>query len=114
MGHRRGLAGSQPGSGEFDSDSHHVSSSYTMPPKYVLFKNPIQNDTRAIVRYLDAVGKSCPPTYIVERNHPSWVTALPAILDLVTDTKYIGFAQSISYWEQSSSETDLVNKSISF
>ena len=67
--------------------------------QYTLYKNPIQEDTRAVVRYLQSIGKPCPPTCIIERGYPKWVTSLPSIRDLETDDRFVGFADCLKFWE---------------
>ena len=78
--------------------------------QYTLYKNPIQDDTRAIVRYLESIGKPCPPTYIIERNYPTWVTSLPSIRNLEnleTEDQFVGFAECVKFWENATGVSDL-------
>lgn len=78
---------------------------------YVLYKNPIQLDTLAIVQYLHAQGVgNVLPTHCVERSHPAWVVELPAILDMDTNKRFVGFVECVKYFENMSATTDLVNK----
>lgn len=80
-----------------------------MTRPFGLFKRPVQNDTRAIVRHLESIGKPCPPTYIVERNHPSWVPELPTILDISSGETYVGFDRCVRFWSDVTGEAALAS-----
>ena len=66
---------------------------------YTLFKNPIQLDTHRVVKYLQLQGHELSPTYILERNHPDWVSALPSI-ETDTKEKFIGWDACVEFWER--------------
>lgn len=67
-------------------------------------------DTLAIVRYLFANGyKNMEPRYVIERNHPAWVTELPSIHDENLGT-FIGVKNCYKYFEKVAKITDLQEK----
>lgn len=83
-----------------------------MTAQYVLYKNPIQLDTLAIVRYLHALGHNAQPTSIVERNHP--VATLPAIQDLVSGQMHVGWEECVRFYERRFGVDGLAQKSADF
>ena len=80
---------------------------------YILYKNPVQLDTLAIVQYLSFLGQPCLPSQIIERNHPAWVTDLPSIL--ADDGKvYIGLRECEQYYCKTSGESNLLDRAVAF
>ncbi len=69
--------------------------------KYVLYKNPIQLDTLACVQYLFSKGIDARPSYIVERNYPTFCTDLPTIKSENGDC-YIGLFQCLGFYKEQS------------
>jgi hypothetical protein len=81
---------------------------------YILYKNPIQLDTLEIVHYLHSHGyKHVAPACCIERNHPAWVTMLPAI-ETMGGHRYIGLDMCVQYWETLHGETNLLDKAHKF
>lgn len=80
---------------------------------YILYKNPIQLETLAIVRYLQYSGKPNIPRYCIEINHPSWVTSLPSVEEY-NGTKHVGLDAVVKYYENKSEISDLLKKSEEF
>ena len=79
---------------------------------YILFKNPIQLDTLAIVQYLYYHKIVFLPNEIVERNYPDFITELPTI---VYDKKiYSGLKHVVELYEQISGINNLLQKAIQF
>ena len=76
---------------------------------YILFKNANQPDTRAIVAHLINSGKIYTPTVIVERNHPAWVTRLPAIFCRNTGERFLGLDECVKFWEERTGESGLAD-----
>ena len=66
---------------------------------YVLYKNPIQPNTRKAVSYLAGLGYNVHPTIIVERNYPSWVTQVPSI-ETGTGDRFVGWDRCLQFWER--------------
>ena len=81
---------------------------------YVLYKRPVELDTLNAVQYLHHIGVSVEPQACIERNHPPWVTMLPAIHDLTSQRMYVGLDACISFYEQLSGVSDLLQKSRQF
>lgn len=84
-----------------------------MLPQYTLYKEPVQTDTLAIVRYLYSQGIVLFPTVIVERNHPSGIS-LPAIYEYSTNTLYEGLDECVRFYEEHSGCIDLFMKANRF
>ena len=84
--------------------------------RYVLYKNPVQPDTLAVVRYLHSVLPTLAacPAACVERNHPPRVTELPAVHDLDTDEWFVGPARCVEFFEARSGLSDLARLSREF
>ena len=79
---------------------------------YILYKNPIQLETLAIVQYLHSIGCDVRPFTCIERNHPDWVTELPSIE--TNSKKYIGLNQCISFYEEISNFKNLLSIALQF
>ncbi len=78
--------------------------------QYILYKNPIQLDTLAVVQYLVMEhGLRVEPLCCVERNHPPWVTALPAIEE-GGGQQHVGLYACVQYYERISGISDLLIK----
>ena len=84
--------------------------------RYVLYKNPVQPDTLAVVRYLHSVLPTLAacPAACVERSHPPRVTELPAVHDLDTDEWFVGPARCVEFFEARSGLSDLARLSREF
>jgi hypothetical protein len=80
---------------------------------YILYKNPIQLDTLAIVQYLHSLGCNAQPRLCIERGHPAWVTELPSI-ETSGGQRYIGFDQCIQFYESLSGRSDLLADALAF
>lgn len=81
-------------------------------PQFILYRQPLQVDTLAVVRYLHHIGHPCAPTRCIAGNHPDWVHELPSIQ---TPTKrYIGIGSCLDFWQEQSGVEDLLEKAISF
>lgn len=80
---------------------------------YTLYKNAIQLDTLAVVRYLHSIGCDATPQTIIERNYPEWVTQLPSI-QLSDGTKYVGLTACLAFWEAQSGQDRLFEKAQQF
>lgn len=80
---------------------------------YVLYKNPIQTDTLAIVQYLNSLGIKLLPAYCIELNHSSWVVELPSI-EVFGGRRYIGLRECIGFYESVSGERNLLKKALEF
>jgi hypothetical protein len=74
---------------------------------YTLFKNPIQENTLGIVRFLHANGIILMPQMCIERNHPEWVVDLPCI-ETKNGDRYIGFDECVRFYEEQSKITNIV------
>ena len=85
-----------------------------MTVHYTLFKKPVQLDTLAVIQYLHHLGKDFRPSKIIERNHADWVTQLPSIRDEQTGLKYIGLENCVNFWERSSQQKGLLQRSLSW
>lgn len=66
---------------------------------YTLYKQPIQLETLAIVRYLHAMGVDARPAAIIERMHPAWVTELPAI-ETARGERFVSLRACCEYYER--------------
>jgi hypothetical protein len=80
---------------------------------YILYKNPIQLDTLAIVRFIHFSGKPVIPRYCVEINHPKWVVNLPSIEEY-NGNRHVGINEVVKYYESKTGITDLLKKSEEF
>lgn len=80
---------------------------------YILYKNPIQLDTLAIVQYLHSCGCHAQPKYCIERGHPAWVTELPSI-ETDGGQRYVGLDQCIQFYEHVSGRSDLLKDALAF
>lgn len=78
---------------------------------YTLYKKPIDTETLAIVRFLHHSGYDTRPTYIIERNYPSWVTDLPSIYD---GDYHIGMEACIQFFENKTHIENIKEKSAEF
>lgn len=79
--------------------------------KYILYKNPVQLDTLAIVHYLFSEKNiDLSPHVIFERNHPNWVSSIPSIL--YDDEKFIGLSECIRFYEKYSGITNLLSTAL--
>ncbi len=76
--------------------------------EYILYKNPIQNDTLAIVQYCKSIGIDILPTLVVERNYPHSITNLPAIA--TRSGVYQGLDKCISFYEKITQIDDILQK----
>lgn len=74
---------------------------------YTLYKNPVEESTREIVRHLMALKIYAEPTFIIERNHGPEVTQLPAIKDLKSGEMYIGLDRCLRFYEETYGVTGL-------
>ena len=88
---------------------------------YILYKNPVQPDMLAVVRYLHfATGSDdVRPALIVECNHPEWAAAsLPSIdaLDGETGSRVEarGFDACVAFLERRFGVADLAAKAVAF
>jgi hypothetical protein len=82
---------------------------------YILYKNPIQLDTLEIVQYLYSRGhKNVAPACCIERNHPTWVTMLPAIETMGGCHRYVGLDMCVKYWENLHGVTNLLDNAHKF
>ena len=80
---------------------------------HVLYKEPVQLETLAIVRYLMSVRIDLRPRACVERNHPQWATELPAIED-GAGNRHVGLRACVAFYESASGVEGLVAKSAGF
>lgn len=85
---------------------------YTNSIMYTLYKNPIQLDTLYIVQFLHSIGINFQPSLVIERNYPSFVTDLPTIVH--NNMIYSGIEKVISFYEQNSGITNLLEKAKEF
>jgi len=81
---------------------------------YTLYKNPIQLDTLAIVRYIYYTGINLQPTTCIERNYPESITEIPSILDHDINQIHTGLSNVIKYYEDKTGITNLLEKSLKF
>jgi hypothetical protein len=66
---------------------------------YILYKNPIQNDTLAIVQYIHhQTGQNIGTRVCIERNYPSDITELPSIRE--NGKIHTGLSECIQYFSQ--------------
>ena len=79
---------------------------------YILFKNPIQLDTLAIVQYLYYHKIVFLPTTIVEKNLPDFVSELPTIV--YNKTVYCGLKDCVELYEKISGIKNLLHKALKF
>jgi hypothetical protein len=84
-----------------------------MKPQYVLYKNPIQIDTLAVVQYLYYNGKDVLPSACIERNHPDWVTELPAI-ETYDGIRYVGIWECMRFYEHVTAVRGVLEKALVF
>ena len=66
---------------------------------HILYKNPEQYDTLAIVQYLHYIGKPNEPSSCIERGGPPGLQ-LPSIFDLETGRWYMGILNVVDYYEK--------------
>lgn len=74
---------------------------------YTLYKNPVEESTREIVRHLMSLKIYAKPTFIIERNHGPEVTELPAIKDMESGEMYIGLDRCLQFYEETYGVTGL-------
>lgn len=82
---------------------------------YDLYKEPIQLEILAIVKYLYANKIVLVPKRIIERNHTllnTSITTLPTIV--CGDDIYSGIHEVIRFYEEKSGIQDLLNKALEF
>ena len=80
----------------------------THTTNYILYKNPEQYDTLAIVQYLNHIERPNEPSTCIERGAPPG-TQMPSILDQWTGQWYLGLANVVRYYEERSGITNLLN-----
>lgn len=67
---------------------------------YILYKNPIQLDTLAIIQYVHNINKDVSmPKYIYERNYPLNIKVLPTIYLIDKDKYYEGIDEIIEFYK---------------
>jgi hypothetical protein len=82
---------------------------------YILYKNPVQLDTLAVVQYLHFMGHTdLLPQSIFERCFPGEISQLPAVYDTRDHRLYLGIDEVISFFETRSRVTDLLRKALEF
>lgn len=81
---------------------------------YTLYKHPIQDDTLAIVRYIDHKKYMGVPIICVERNHGIEDNALPAIHDHDTDVWYYGIDNVVSFYQKMTGLKDILHRAMKF
>lgn len=84
-----------------------------MTCKYTLYKNPIDLDTLAMVRYLYANSVVLLPTVIIERKHPEKIV-LPAIYEYETNQLYEGIDECVRFYESKSGMSNLLDLAHAF
>lgn len=82
--------------------------------RYILYKGAIQLDTLAIVQYLKYKGIDMQPVLIVERNHPTWVSHLPAVFSSDEGKHYVGINECAEYYEKCTGIPNLLAAAISW
>jgi hypothetical protein len=80
---------------------------------YILYKNPIQTDTLAIVQYLHSNGINIIPTHCIERNHPIWAVELPSI-ETTDGKKYVGLNQCIEFYQHATGKNNILKEALVF
>ena len=73
---------------------------------YVLFKNAVQLDTLAVIRYLHsrhAPQVSVAPTTCVERRWPEWAAHRPSI-ETADGRRFVGLDECIRFWSDLTGE----------
>jgi hypothetical protein len=81
---------------------------------YILFKQPNQLDTLAIVQYAYYRGIDIQPKACVERNYPSYVNEIPSLLDVKENVLYEGIDEVVNYYEKISGIPDILTKATAF
>jgi hypothetical protein len=82
--------------------------------RHIIYKNPVQLDTLAIMQYMHSQGIDMKPLQIIERQYPYWVTQLPSIYDVDNSQQLVGFENCVQYYERVSGISDLLNKATEF
>lgn len=85
-----------------------------MALKYILYKNPVQFETLAIVQYLYSLGIDMRPNVILEQGHPKECVVLPSIMDVSNNMYYSGLEECIAFFETHTGMTDLLAKAQQF
>ena len=80
---------------------------------YILYKNPIQTDTLAIVQYLHSHEIKMMPTHCIERNHPGWAVELPSI-ETTDGKRYIGLNQCVEFYQRATGKNNLLKEALVF
>lgn len=82
--------------------------------RYTLYKNPVQMDTLAIVKYLYYIGKPILPTVIVEHGWPEGLE-LPCIFDHQACKLYQGIEECLKFYEHETGEdAGLLDRALQF
>ena len=85
----------------------------TYEMNYILYKDPIDLNTLAIVRYLHNIEIEGTPKHCIERNH-NIIGPLPTIYCISTDKFYYGFDKCVRYYELNTNIKNLYSKSEEF
>lgn len=81
--------------------------------KYTLYKNPVELETLAMVRYLFTQDAILLPTVIIERGHPPGIQ-LPSIYDHNKNELYEGIQGCVQFYESQSGISDVLTKAQTF
>lgn len=81
---------------------------------HILFKQPNQLDTLAIVQYAYYTGIDIQPKACIERNYPYYVREIPSILDMKTNVLHEGIDNVVKYYEKISGISDILTKASNF
>jgi hypothetical protein len=80
---------------------------------YILYKNPIQQNTLAVVQYLHSRGQELLPAVCIERLHPDWATELPSI-ETGDGERFVGLQRCMEFYERSTGIKNLYHKAMAF